>query len=279
MRGLALLGASTLLAVVLGVVGAALTAGGGNASDYTHLYPDLRTVVPTHVDLVDKQQREILRFSNGIANTGLGPWAIRAEHELGSTDQTTTAIQEIRTTNDPYECGTQPKQVTECYEIVFEQEASEFEYHPEHHHWHTAAAAGFEIRQGAVDGPIVASASKVGFCLIELYRLEGNSHTSERTFWDCNGTHQGIGSGWVDQYHQSTDGQQLDVTDAENGTYYLVSTADPESRFLETDEDNNTAWVSFELTGKKTGNRKATVTGHSDCDSPGLCGIGAPNRG
>jgi hypothetical protein len=279
MKGLAMLSASALLAVVLAIGAGALTAGGGSASDFTHLYPDLRTVVPLHVDVVNKQQREILRFSNGIANTGPGPWAIRAQHDLGSTDQTTTAIQEIRTTNDQYECGTQPKQVTACYEVVFELEASVFEYHPEHHHWHTAAAAGFEVRRGTLDGPVVASASKVGFCLIELYRLDGNSHTSERTFWDCYGTHQGIGSGWVDQYHQSTDGQQLDITGQPDGTYYLVSTADPEGRFLETDDGNNTAWVSFALTGTSSGNRKVTVTGHSDCESPGLCGVGAPNRG
>jgi hypothetical protein len=35
--------------------------------------PDLQTVVPSHLNLVNQQQREILRFSNGIANTGSGP--------------------------------------------------------------------------------------------------------------------------------------------------------------------------------------------------------------
>ena len=40
----------------------------------TALYPDLRTVVPAHLNLVNQQQQDILRFSNGIANTGAGPW-------------------------------------------------------------------------------------------------------------------------------------------------------------------------------------------------------------
>src|SRR5262245_43095467 len=35
--------------------------------------PDLQTVVPQHLNLVNQQQREILRFSNSIANTGTGP--------------------------------------------------------------------------------------------------------------------------------------------------------------------------------------------------------------
>ena len=36
------------------------------------LYPDLQTVVPLQLQIVNQDQREILRFSNGIANTGNG---------------------------------------------------------------------------------------------------------------------------------------------------------------------------------------------------------------
>jgi len=278
-KGLVALCVTMLLAVVVAIVAGGIAAGGGKASDFSHLYPDLRTVVPTHLAIANQQQRDILRFSNGIANTGPGPWAVRAEHELLDESQTTTAIQEIRTTNDRYECGSQPKQVTACYDVVAEQAASVFEYHPSHHHWHTAGAAGFEVRQGSLEGPVAASAEKVGFCLVEVYRLEGNSSTSQRTFWDCYGTHQGAGAGWVDQYHHATDGQQLDLTEAVDGTYFLLSTADPGDDFLESDDGNNSAWVSFKLSGKQTGNRKVAVTGHSECATPGLCGVGAPNRG
>jgi hypothetical protein len=48
------------------------------------LYPDLRTVIPTHLGIQNQQQREILRFSNGIANTGPGPWRMRPEPPPGS---------------------------------------------------------------------------------------------------------------------------------------------------------------------------------------------------
>ena len=213
MRRLALVVAPVILVVVLGAVGVAAAVNSpSGATPNPAYFPDLRTVVPLHLNLVNQGQNEYLRFSNGIANTGPGPWALRAEHDLTSPELTTTAYQEIRTSNAKYRCGTQPKQVTECYEIQSERAASVFEYHPTHNHWHTADAALFEIRQGSAAGPIVGSQStKVGFCLLEIYRLEGNSPTSDRTFWDCHGTHQGIGSGWVDQYHQSTDGQQVDA--------------------------------------------------------------------
>ena len=266
---------------LLGVAGGALAGKAPPApTPDPALFPDLRTVVPQHLNLVNEGQNEFLRFSNGIANTGPGPWALRAEHDLTGT-LTTTAYQEIRTSNDPYQCGTQPKQVTECYDIQSERAASEFEYHPTHNHWHTADAARFEVRIGSPTGPIANSQStKVGFCLIEIYRLDGNSPTSARTFWDCHGTHQGIGSGWVDQYHQATDGQQVVLTGLPNRKdYYLVSTSDPTNAFLETVNTNNSAWVRFELSSPSNGNRKVAVTGHSTCTSPGLCGEGAPNPG
>jgi hypothetical protein len=267
--------------VLMSVVGVALA--GKPPSTPTpdpRFFPDLRTVVPQHLNLVNQGQEEYLRFSNGIANTGPGPWALRAEHDLIG-DLTTTAYQEIRTSNAKYKCGTQPKQVRECYEVQSDRVATVFEYHPTHNHWHTADAARFEVRTGSPTGPLAGLQSfKVGFCLIEIYRLDGNAPTSERTFWDCHGTHQGIGSGWVDQYHQATDGQQVTLTGLPDGpNYYLVSTTDPTNSFLETDDTNNSAWVRFTISGAETGNRKVTVTANSPCGSPGLCGVGAPNPG
>jgi len=267
--------------VLLSVVGVALAGKAPSTpTPDPRFFPDLRTVVPQHLNLVNQGQEEYLRFSNGIANTGPGPWALRAEHDFVGT-LTTTAYQEIRTSNAKYQCGTQPKQVTDCYEIQSDRVASVFEYHPTHNHWHTADAARFEVRKGSPTGPLVGQQSvKVGFCLIEIYRLDGNAPTSDRTFWDCHGTYQGVGSGWVDQYHQATDGQQVALTGALNAAdYYLVSTTDPMNAFLETSDTNNSAWVRFTLSGDGGGNRKVTVTGNSACGSPGLCGVGAPNPG
>ena len=49
----------------------AIALAGKPAPDMSK-YPDLRTVVPDHLNLVNQQQNEYLRFSNGIANTGPG---------------------------------------------------------------------------------------------------------------------------------------------------------------------------------------------------------------
>jgi hypothetical protein len=269
---------AAVLAAIPFAAAVALAGGGGSGS--TALYPDMRTVVPTHLNLVNEHQHDILRFSNGIANTGAGPWALRPDPPLDQASTTVSAIQELRDSTAFYKCGTQPKQVTSCYNIVFEQSAGTFEFHPAHNHWHIGDVALFEVRKGSPTGPIVGGNSiKTTFCLIDWYKLDDNSPTAERVFFDCYHAHQGISPGWVDQYHQATDGQQVDLTGVPNANdYYLVSTANYARRSLETDYTNNTAWVKFRLYQDSKGNRKVEVTEHSPCDSPGLCGERSTNR-
>jgi hypothetical protein len=255
-RALALLVFAMALAPLYG-----MTATGESASLGPGLYPDMRTVIPLQIGIQNKQQREILRFSNGIANTGPGPWAMRPQNSADAT----TAIQEIRDANN---------------NVVQESARGTFEYHPAHRHWHMGNIALFELRKGSPTGAIQGLNSiKVTFCLIDWYALEGNSNTKERLFWDCQTSYQGISSGWVDQYHQSVEGQQLDITDVPDGNdYYLVSTSNYNRTYLESNYSNNTAWVRLAIGHDSQGNRKATVIGNSACDSPGLCGVGAPNR-
>jgi hypothetical protein len=274
-----------LLACGLGfaALAAALPVLAGKPSggaDLTAYYPDMRTVVPTHLQLVNEHQRETLRFSNGIANTGPGPWALAPDPPISDAVDEVTAVQEIRDANAYYECGTQPKNVTTCYNVLTSFPTGSFEFHPAHNHWHIGDVALFEVRKGSPTGPIVGGNSiKTTFCLIDWYKLDDNSPTTERVFFDCYTSFQGISSGWVDQYHQSTEGQQLDLTGVrEADDYYLVSTANYAKVFTELDYTNNTAWVRFRLYKDSKGNRKIAVTGHSPCDSPGLCGDRSTNR-
>jgi hypothetical protein len=261
------------------VVGGAL-AFAGKPAPSPALYPDLRTVVPAHLNLVNQQQEEILRFSNGIANTGAGPWALRPDPPPAEAETEVSAVQEFRDSGALYKCGEQPKQVTACYNVVNEKVAGTFEFHPAHNHWHIGDVALFEIRKGSPTGPVAGGQSvKTTFCLIDWYKLDDNAPASERIFFDCYTSFQGISSGWVDQYHQSTEGQQLRVTGLPDANdYYLVSTANYSGIFTETDYTNNTAWVKFSLSSDSKGNRKVTVTDHSPCTSPGLCGERSTNR-
>ena len=270
-----------LLALAAALVLALPSMGGKTGSTAgVGLYPDMRTVVPSHLQLVNEHQQDTLRFSNGIANTGAGPWALRPDPPLELATDTTSAIQEIRDSNAYYKCGEQPKQITACYNVVAEHFGGTFVYHPAHNHWHIGDVALFEVRKGSPTGPIVGGNSiKTTFCLIDWYKLDDNARTAERVFFDCYKGHQGIQSGWVDQYHQSTSGQQLDMTGVpEANDYYLVSTSNYARRFVETNYTNNSAWVKFRLYQDSKGNRKVEVTDHSPCDGPGMCGERSTNR-
>jgi hypothetical protein len=284
MRTYLILTAATALVVAVMVS----AAGGAPPSTSTGggLVPDMRTVVPQHLNLVNEHQREILRFSNGIANTGAGGWALRPEPSLEVAREqnlsTVAAVQEFRDNASAYySCEAKPHNVDDCFNVVSEKVAGEFAFHPAHNHWHIGDVALFEVRKGnPFTGRIVGNNSiKTTFCLIDWYKLDDNTPSWERVFFDCYSSYQGVSPGWVDQYHQSTSGQSVDLTGVPNANdYYLVSTSNYDSVFTETNYTNNTAWVRFSLTSDSKGNRKVTVTGHSQCDSPGLCGEGSTNR-
>jgi hypothetical protein len=261
--------ALAVAAAFIPVLGLATAASGGKPRASTEgLYPDLQSAVPHHFTVQNSQQRELLRFSNLIGNTGAGDLRMRPEHNL--TTNVTTGFQEIFDASG---------------NLVVDQPVSEFVFHPAHNHWHMTDVALFEIRfadddgRGGDWGAVLSNQSiKTTFCLIDVIKLEGNSNTGDRTYWDCfPDAHQGISAGWGDQYHQATEGQELEVTGARPGVYYLLSTSNPDGNFLETTTTNNTAWTSFRLTRDSKGNAKVAEVAHSPCSGT-LCGEGIPNR-
>ncbi|MFN2503623.1 MAG: lysyl oxidase family protein, partial [Acidimicrobiales bacterium] len=195
--------------------------------------PDIRTIVPKQVQLVNASQREVLRFSNGIANTGPGHWRMRPEVVGSGSALEQNAIQEILDADG---------------NVVGEKLVSRYAFHAEHDHWHIDGVALFQIRKGSPTGPIVGGNSvKVTFCLIDWYKLDDNPAHTETSYFHCGAERQGISPGWVDQYHHATEGQDLDITGMAAGDYYLVSTSNAERVFIESDYDNNTEWVKFRL--------------------------------
>ena len=248
------------------LAGMALVAVADDAIPPNAKLPDMVTIVPLHLQIANPGadgKRELLRFSNGIANVGDGPWRMRPEFPASDPTQPQAAIQELLDSTDS------------SGSIVFEKVVSEFEFHPEHNHWHIDGVALYELRSsnglgtlGDADmGPTVGGNSiKTTFCLIDWVKLDGpsnNGKNSDRVYWDCFGAFQGISVGWVDQYHHTTDGQEVDVTGLAPGLYYLISTANFDHVFLEKDYTNNRAWVAFQLIRDSKGNAKITIVGDS----------------
>jgi len=238
-----------------------------NPSPNEGLLPELQAIVPTHLTIHNKQQQDILRFTNGIANLGPGHFQ-HAPVFPENPDDDVLAIQQILDVDG---------------NIVSQEIVSSFDFHAEHNHWHIVDVVEFSVHAGSPDGPLVGNSEKVTFCIEDVFQMNDNSNTAERVYWDCTVSLQGIQAGWADQYHQSTEGNQINITDAPAGTYYLVHHVNPDGAFIEVDDTNNIAWTEFELTrhttGNSQGNAKIEITGNSPCDTPTLCGETTLNRG
>ncbi|HZM71999.1 MAG TPA: lysyl oxidase family protein [Candidatus Polarisedimenticolia bacterium] len=248
------------------------------------LEPNLQATVPHHLGIQNTNGREYLRLDNAIANTGAGPWHLHPETVLAGEGGTTTAIQDIWSTiggaGDP------------ASQIVCSFATTQFAFHQAHNHWHIGSVAQFSVLKANDNGTAgsfgavyvndlgVAQSFKTTFCLIDWIKLEDNSKTPERVYWACDRTapFQGVSVGWVDQYHHQLEGQEVDITAAPVGIYYLTINVNDERKFIESDYTDNGAWVSFGLTRDSKGNPKVTLISHSPCSSPNMCGEALPNR-
>jgi hypothetical protein len=248
------------------------------------LEPNLQAIVPHQLQIQNTSGREYLRLTNGLANTGQGPWHLHPETVVAGEGGTTTAIQDVWSTmrgpSDP------------SSRIVCSFRTTQFEFHPAHNHWHIGSVARFGVHAalddgtgGALGAPIlndlgVAQSFKTTFCLIDWVPITDNKKTPEVTYWACDRTapYQGVSVGWIDQYHHSLEGQEVDITGIAPGTYYLMVHANDDGVFVETDQADNVAWQSFSLARDSSGNPKITLIAKSPCSSPRMCGEDLPNR-
>ncbi|MBA3505795.1 MAG: hypothetical protein H0T80_08460 [Betaproteobacteria bacterium] len=218
-------------------------------------YPDIVEQI-SHLQIQNEHRREMLRFSTTHINVGDGPLQVRGGGQVApcvidtvAYDQCTHSTQEV---------------LDAAGNIVLTHPAGVAFFHPQHNHWHQSDVALFEIRAGTIDGPALSAGTKITFCLVDNDQTVLVKKGSSRAYFDCNAELQGISVGWGDDYHQSTEGQELDVTGAPEGIYYLIHLADPENHWLETDEFNNFAWVKFSLR-RRGANPKITILEQSAC--------------
>jgi hypothetical protein len=277
-------GAAVLVGSLVVGVGASLAAGNTGGAGADGLLPDMQPIVPHHLQIQNTGGREYLRLANGIANVGAGPWHLHPEHNIVGETGTTTAIQDI------WNKVGGPSDPTAS--IVCSVATTQFEFHAAHNHWHIGSVAQFAVQKaldtglgGSIGAPVVndrgiAQSFKTTFCLIDWVRIDDNSNTPNRVYWACDRTapYQGVSAGWIDQYHHSLEGQEVDLTGAPIGIYYLTVDVNDEDLFVESNPDNNLSWVSFRLSRDSKGNPKISLISHSACGSPNLCGEDLPNR-
>lgn len=200
------------------------------------LLPDLMTQIPRdfYVERIGAEYR--LRLTNEYTNVGQGPFHLRGT----TVGDETHAIQHL---------------LDAQRNTVHEENVSQFEWHPAHSHWHIDDVSRYALLKGSPEGPVVAEATKVTFCMIDLahrYPSMRNSPSSGRYF-GCNNEFQGLSVGWSDIYSAGLPDQWVVVTGLPRGIYYLISDVNPARTFIERDGigdapyANNMAWVKLRL--------------------------------
>ncbi len=238
------------------------------------LLPDITPGVPKHLNIHNQQSNEFLRFTNVWANVGEGA----LEFEEGPVQgETQGAFQNLYDHEDQF--GIPPQS-------IWHQIVGQFIFHPTHNHWHIDDVGEFSVRVDDNGSPGMvapgADTLKIGFCIVDVFRYDDvkSSPSSEKIYWDCETELQGIQPGWADQYHQSVEGNEIDITEVPDGTYFLVHKWNPFSFFVDEDPFNNISWVKFDLSQENNGNgnRKITIIEEfapecqSDGSTPGICG-------
>lgn len=200
------------------------------------LLPDLMTQVPRDLSVERLGSEYRLRLTNEYTNVGQG--ALRLQGENIGTE--THAIQHLLDAGG---------NTVETYDV------SQFEWHESHSHWHINHVSRYSLLKGSPDGPVVAEAEKVTFCMIDLsHRYPGMRNSpATGTYFGCNQEFQGLSVGWSDIYSAGLPDQWVVITGLPRGIYYLVSTVNPERTFIERDGvgenpyANNAAWVKIRL--------------------------------
>ena len=162
-----------------------------------------------------------------------------------------------------------------------ERLAGTFIYHPTHGHIHFEDFAQFRLRARNADGTpgaIVRDGSKISFCLLDVFHafpaLPGSPASS--SYNTCSDERQGISVGWADIYGAYLDDQWIDITGVTPGQYWIEVMTDPANRLLESNETNNSAFISYTI-----GTLDNAVTGalYEDLNANNIRDAGEPGLG
>ena len=200
------------------------------------LLPDLMTLSPysLYITRDNSTDTSLLRLTNSVWNAGYGPLELWGR--VVGDGSTHAVVQRIFQTDGSYQ----------------ERTMGEFVFHPGHNHWHLESFSLYELwslsESGTLD-KVAATSDKVSYCLRDIHRNPHPNQAPRMGYGTCTYGRQGLSVGWVDVYDHYLPGQSIDISGLPDGTYALMSTADPYNLIQESDETNNAAVVYLEIKG------------------------------
>lgn len=202
------------------------------------LLPDLMTLPPysLYITRNNSTDTSLLRLTNSVWNSGYGPLELWGR--VVGDGSTHAVVQRIFQTDGSYQ----------------ERTMGEFVFHPGHNHWHLESFSLYELwslSEGGTLDKVAATSDKVSYCLRDIHRNPHPDQAPRMGYGTCTYGRQGLSVGWVDVYDHYLPGQSIDISGLPDGTYALMSTADPYNLIQESDETNNAAVVYLEINNLK----------------------------
>lgn len=175
----------------------------------------------------------LLRFSNTVANIGLGPVEIRGQPS--SQAGRYRVLQRLYGSNG---------------RVLAEHLVDEIIFHRGHQHWHLASFASYEVWHATSDAQPTYPArvrDKISYCLFD--QRPGSETSADPVYEDCEPQLQGLSPGWTDTYAAHVADQWVDLSGLEDGVYLLRSVVNPRGVIREVTRQNNEFLLAFHLQG------------------------------
>lgn len=218
----------------------------------------------------DQVEGPVLRFTTTIQNRG--DYSLELIGVLGEPDPETNEV----TTIQGYQCVGWAGPEYEAGHRICAAYASigTMTYHAYHRHFHIDGFARYQLRRDdngrPMRGPgsVVASSSKVGWCVSDMERPrdpDGEPLPQDPWYQECSGIgtvspvsmRQGISPGWGDTYWYQFAGQQISLSGVSDGVYWISIWMNPPDNpfnleIRETDRTDNMSFQRVRISGGRT---------------------------
>lgn len=218
------------------------------------LLPDIRALPASDLSVeVDFFGRTILRLAATTWNAGDGPLELVAgETGVGAGKNKQRVYQRIYYADGSY----------------VDRRAGDFEWHPSHNHFHFGDYATYILQLAGSSGGSARTSNKTTFCVMDTELIDRHWPGASRKayYTTCGDQIQGMSVGWGDTYGSQIPGQEIDLTDLQDGDYTLQIVADPKNLLDETDETNNSSCMLLHIS---VTDLTVDVLNQNDCSGAG----------
>ena len=237
--------ALVLFAFVSAVVLPAVVTAPRAEADPVIAYPSLRINMPTNNISIatPTQSTRVLDFTHITWNAGAGPLEFQPTYD--STTGTSTAVQNLYTLTGP-STWSFVRSVPIVKPLTWRP--------PTDYAFPFSGFTLYTSTSGGGLGTPVASSPKVNFCMEGDTLVGGVPNTpatsspAESNCTNPNGLY-GLSVGWGDEYSFPDTGNNIDISNLPDGTYWLRAQADPYGYFAQQGPDQSVTDTQLQITG------------------------------